>query len=118
VERFRKSKTKAQDPVHDLDYSSRYDDFNYNPELSNEEKLDWLGDKLKNEVTLCSHDIVKLERLEERYRSDATAAQEDKNMGCYIRYNTALTRIKVILENLYRSLKPVRKDGTQNEQRN
>lgn len=114
MKKFLKSSTKTVDAVHDIRFSSRYDDIEYSGGSNIEAQMDWLSEKLCHEVEVCSHCIMKLERLLLRYKSDAKAADEDGNLAAQLRYNRAINHIHVLLENLYKDHNPVGEDGHYN----
>lgn len=98
----------------DIYYSTRYDDRELIKGYCDQSKLDWLSKKIDGEITLCSHNIPKLERLQERYESDGVAAQADDNIAYYMRYVKGYDRINIILTSYYNSQRPVSKEGKLN----
>ena len=105
MERFRcRSKGISVDTQRDINFSTRYDDRKEIQWGDERSKLEFLSDKLTGEINLCSDRLDKLERLEERYHSDALAAKADDNMAYIMRYTRALTRIRNLINAHYKAL--------------
>lgn len=90
-----------------MNYSTRYDDRNLIPGKTRNSRLDWLEQKLHNEIMLCSESIMKLERLAERYWVDGLAAASEQNFAYRFRYIQAYEHIQILLENGYKKLPKV-----------
>lgn len=112
---FQKTKNGTTcDSSRDIHYSTRYDDREFIRCPTEQGKLDWLTKKIEGEITLCSDNIEKLERLRDRYQSDGIAAQADNNMAYYMRYVRGYDRINIILDSYYNCHRPVSMEGKQN----
>lgn len=91
----------------DMDYSTRYDDRELTTKKNLTAQLDWLEQKLHNEIMLCSHDVLKLERLEERYWSDGLAAAAHKDFPYRMRYIEAHEHVTLLIHSHYKELPTV-----------
>lgn len=90
-----------------LDYSTRYDDQELFPNRPQEVKHDWLRAKIASEITLCSHCLLKLERLIERYKADGVAAEADGQIGYYFCYVEGYERLEALINAGYAKLHSV-----------
>jgi hypothetical protein len=95
--------SKRQHKFTSLDYSTRYDDKELIPG-TNRQKLDFLSLKIDSEVMDACDDILKLERLNDRYDSDGLEAKKDGDMAYYMRYLRACERINNIINAWYLTL--------------
>jgi hypothetical protein len=86
-----------------IQISTRYDDRDliYG---TKQERLLKLSDLLNNEITYCDKDPIKLDRLIERYSSDARAARVDNNMAYFMRYDAAIQRAQIIERSIYSNI--------------
>jgi hypothetical protein len=115
MHRFQISRTTV-DSKKEMHYSSRYDDRELIKGEDEKAKLDWLTRKIQSEIAFCGGDIVKLERLQERYHSDGRQAKADDNMPYYLRYAQSYELLKLRIEALYLKYKPVTDDGRFNQE--
>ena len=93
-------------PDKDIRYSTRYEDQELIKEGSYELKLDLLSRNLNNEISLCAGNVLKLERLQDRYVEDGVLARAQDEMGYFQRYVFAYERIKVLVEAHYLPYQP------------
>lgn len=91
----------------DMDYSTRYDDRHLIQTRTRNQRLDWLEEKIANEIMLSSHSIMKMERLRQRYYSDSIAAAEDNNTGYEMRYLDAIEHLRILIEEAYKQFPKV-----------
>lgn len=109
--KFRSDGTSV-DANKDINLSTRYDDRELIKGTENQ-KLDELSDHLEAEVTLSSNDILKMERLQERYYSDGLSAKADKCIGYWMRYVKAYEHLNILISSFYLPFIPVTSRGKQ-----
>lgn len=108
-----KSKTDI-DSKRDLHLSTYYEDQLLIEDGTKESRLDELSGNLDIEISLASDNILKLERLQERYLQDSDQSRLANNMGYYIRYWNAYERVTTLIEARYAPFRPVLNNGKQN----
>lgn len=90
-----------------MDYSTRYDDRNLIPNRTHSGKLDWIEEKIANEIMLSSESILKMERLLDRYHSDSQAAALDNNVAYQFRYLEAIDHLNILIHAAYKQFPKV-----------
>jgi hypothetical protein len=98
----------------DLGLSTDYDDQKHHKCGTRESRLDALTNNLDIEITLAGGNIIKMEKLEERYYIHCFQSIEDDDMGFHMRYLNAHDRIKTLVASFYAPFRPVLNDGSQN----
>lgn len=74
------------DPKKDINKSTRYDDQTFGIHDNEENHLSRLSLLIVEEINASLGNFIRMERLQEQYVADAAAAQEDNQMGYYMRY--------------------------------
>jgi hypothetical protein len=109
-----KKNQNEKDAKRDLGLSTYYDDQLAWKNGNKESRLDALENNLDIEITLSSDNILKMEKLQERYFEDLERASKDDDMGCYIRFKNAYDRVTTLVEARYAPFRPVLDSGKQN----
>jgi hypothetical protein len=116
MHRFQKTGVKS-DSDKDFTRSTRYEDQELIKCDNEKQKLDHLSYNIEIEIELSSANIMKMERLQERYFYDGMLANVANAVGYYMRYQEAYERLGRLIEARYAPFHPVTNSGTMDANR-